>query len=693
MPMVAAAKGIATAAAAVAAWNVNRRNSPRPRPPVSPGPAALSHSFPSKPSFRLRKHSAADPDDEGPLAAAFAAAAAAAGPFGGRKMSAPALSRTTSARSFSTTASGRASPVSGAASPRSPPFVPAVELSARRERPESPPPPGPRPTGTAAFYRERSGARADKVDLPPPSRAYLGRPEGFSVHVLVASAATAADLASKREEHSAGGDGNNRRLYYSFEDRERVASALQPGDVVLVTPGRYEAGAWGLQHLISSVEIIGAGEADDCVLYNKPAARSGPAGDHYLVGVMGGALGDAGGAGTSVPEVKGKDSLDDDSDSGFEEGAFGVAASSIAAASRRAVRVRLANLTLEQGSGYRGAVHQLGRESHLEMDGCTVLCSQGGINVDQGTCVIRDSRISGSEAFGVHIGGEGAVEHCSIRDCGRGGGAGRRAGKAGSAAGESSTPDGTDDDDDGTDVNRVGGMPAISVLQSSRVRVRYNVIRENAGHSLQCRDAPLPGGNGKYAVLARRAEAEAAEKLRSWLGSAAVLLREHLQEQHREGSIISEGNQCQLNRGCDAANCAAMPRGREGAVRNGTAACPATAAAPAAPENVGGEGSETDGAARRARGDAAATATGGGGGEDAIAAEGKQKPSSSDGRPIARTHLRACQTCSPTAEEEGIPLPAAMTLRFLAAMDDGYVGSRREENARLERRRKEEGAG
>lgn len=544
MPLVAAAKGVAAAAAA--AWNVNRRNSPRPRPPVSPGPAALSQSFPVKPSFRLRKHSAVDPEDEGAAgvlrssgfslaaAAAAAAAAGAGAPFGGRKMSAPALSRTTSARSFSTTTSGRASPVlSSVASPRSPPFVPAVELSPRRERPESPPPPGPRPTDTATFYRERSGAAPPPADgvgpLPPPSRAYLGRPEGFCVHVLVASADSSADLPSKKgvgsvvgatgDEQPPRGEGKNRRLYYSMEDRERVASALQPGDVVLVTPGRYEAGAWGLQHLISSVEIIGAGKASDCVLYNKPApatSRSGPAaGDHYLVGVMGGALGNAGVVGASVPEVKGKDSVEDDSDSGFEEGAFGVAPSSIVCSSRRAVRVRLANLTLEQGSGYRGAVHQLGRESHLEMDGCTVLCSQGGVNVDQGTCVIHDSTISGSEAFGVHIGGEGAVEHCSIFDCGQGGG--RRGVKAAPA------PLLSVDDDDGTDVNRVGGMPAISVLQSSRVRVRYNVIRDNAGHALQCRDSPLPGGDGKYAVLARRAEAEAAE-VRVCIARGCVLL-------------------------------------------------------------------------------------------------------------------------------------------------------------------------
>lgn len=51
----------------------------------------------------------------------------------------------------------------------------------------------------------------------------------------------------------------------------------------------------------------------------------------------------------------------------------------------------------------------------------------------------------------------------------------------------------------------------------------------------------------------------------------------------------------------------------------------------------------------------------------------------------------AGQICIPTAEEEGLPLPAAMTLRFLAAMDEGYVGSMREENARS--KKKKDGAG
>lgn len=43
--------------------------------------------------------------------------------------------------------------------------------------------------------------------------------------------------------------------------------------------------------------------------------------------------------------------------------------------------------------------------------------------------------------------------------------------------------------------------------------------------------------------------------------------------------------------------------------------------------------------------------------------------------------------CQPTGEQEGLPLPAMVTLRFLSAMDAGYVGSRREENARLRKQR------
>ncbi|CAN0089942.1 unnamed protein product, partial [Ectocarpus fasciculatus] len=519
MPLMLAARE--KASAAVAAWQKDRRSSPRPRPPVSPGPAALSQSSPLKSAFRFRKPSAASEHDEGPERTPPSSATFGAG--AGRKLSAPPLSRTFSALS---SAASHASPGSARTSATMrPPFVPAIELSPRASLPASSHAPGPRTTDTATFYRERTDAAAaaaagDVGLLPPASKAYFGRPSGFSVHVLVASALSAADLASppsqqqqQQQQHLEGGGNNNPRLYYSFEDRGRVAEALRPGDVVLVTPGRYEARAWGLQRLVSSVEIVGAGDAGDCVLYNEPAS-SGPAGEHYLVGVMGGALGSAGGGGASVPEVKGKDVVadDDDSDSGFEDGALGNANSSVHSFSGRAVRVRLANLTLEQGSGYRGAVYQLGRESHLEMDGCTVVGSKGGVNIDQGTCIICDSWISGSEVFGVHIGGEGAVEHCSISGCGGGGrGGGGGGGKYLSSSTVGNAEDEDDEDDDGTDVNRVGGMPAISILQSSRVRVRFNVIRDNAGHTLQCRDAPLPGGDGKYALLARRAEAEAEE--------------------------------------------------------------------------------------------------------------------------------------------------------------------------------------
>eukprot|EP00752_Nemacystus_decipiens_P006169 g5566.t1 len=675
MPLMLAAKGIASAAAAT--WNAERRKSPRPRPPVSPGPAALSDSF------RSRKQSATEPPDDlilpkiSPSAAATTAAIVS---FGREKSLA-----SPSARSLST-GSRRASPRSGMATPRSPPFVPAVELSPQGKLQTSPRVPGPRPTDTAVFYQERLGASpAGAAGLPPPSRTYLGRPEGFSVHVLVASAPTRADLTSRGADLPAGGgagkDVDSPRLHYSFEDRGRVAAALQPGDVVLVTPGRYEARAWGLQRLIASVEIVGAGAAGDCVIYNDPpASQSGPAREHYLVGVMGGAAGGAGGGGASVPEVKGKDDIDDDSDSGFEDGAFGGAASSIASfGGRRAVRVRLANLTLEQGSGYRGAVYQLGRESHLEMEGCTVVCSQGGVNIDQGTCAISDSTISGSEAFGVHIGGEGAVEHCLIRNCGRGGG-GARAETFPLSAEGATAPAEVEVEDDGTVVNRIEGMPAISFLQSSRVRVRFNVIRDNAGHALQCRDAPLPGGDGKYAMLARRAEAEAEEKLRSWLGSAAVLLREHLQDQHREGSVVSEGNQRKLNRGCNRAGCGGTGTGT-GRGRGGTAAAPEGAFTACPP--AGEVSQET-----RERAVSAAGAEGSGDGGSVSRETGEAgSPVSRGGDRGSGVGAGAGQTCIPTAEEEGIPLPAAMTLRFLAAMDDGYIGSRREENARLRRTR------
>ncbi|CAM9958323.1 unnamed protein product, partial [Laminaria digitata] len=568
---VTAKKSLAAAAAAAVAWSLGRKKlSPRPRPPLSPGPAALSQTTPSRSPTRALEASAltstlsaTSPGGRGPVSALAAAAAAAAvagsleGARGSERPSSASATRSASAAGGPARVSPRAATIGGKLSPRSSPFVPAVELSPEVKLATTPLSPGPRPTETAVFYQRRPGG----IGLPPASRAYLGRPEGFFVHVLVASALTAADLEARASEAAEDGVEHRSRVYYSFDERGKVAAALQPGDVVLLTPGRYEARAWGLQQLVSSVEIIGAGGADACVVYNNPApgGPAAPSGEHYLVGVMGGAVlgvGDGSGAGGEVPEVKGKNNIDDDSDSGWEDGATGSPASSGNAFGGSAVRVRLANLTLEQGSGYRGAVYQVGRESHLEMDGCVVRCKQGGVNVDQGTCLLCDSTVVGSQTFGVHIGGEGTVEHCSVRDCGRegggGGGRGRKgaaararggggaggAGAGGGAGGGSGTGEGGRDspsgsptaaaaaaaggagvdsdegeesEDDGTDVNRKGGMPAISILQSSRVRVRFNVIRDNAGHALQCRDAPLPGGDEKHAMLARRAEVEAEE--------------------------------------------------------------------------------------------------------------------------------------------------------------------------------------
>lgn len=151
-----------------------------------------------------------------------------------------------------------------------------------------------------------------------------------------------------------------------------------------------------------------------------------------------------------------------------------------------------------------------------------------------------------------------------------------------------------------------------------------------------------------------------------------MLLREHLQGQHREGSVVSEGNHCKLNRGCDRAGCARAARGLGGAASEG-----ATTALPAAGE-PSGESGERGGSAAGEEG------TAGGGGREAGGGDGEPPRG---GRESGR-RAGTAQACVPSAEEEGLPPPAAMTLRFLAAMDEGYVGSRREENARLKRRRR-----
>lgn len=556
-----------------------RRFSPRPRPPVSPGPALSPSSYPLKPpsvlpevfveETYLASPSTSNKGDEETLPSKETPAAPADTERleAGRAVPRTAMSLgklQPGPRVFAANESSL--------SPSVLPFVPVVEFSPEK-KPPTPHNPGPRRTDTARFYQRRLG-RFRGSGLPPASNTYLGRPAGFSVHVLVASAPTSVDLAAppdapllsndQQAEFGAAVPATEEKavppalkaaraeralryasgtaqpwVFYSFEERGRLAVALRAGDVVLLTPGRYEARSWGLQHLLSSVEIIGVGAAKACVVYNNPAPAASPYSNncqaqHYLIGVMGNAT--AGGSNGNGIGACGEKSgstienVDDDSDSGWEDGVFGAAAAAAAAAtnegstsskgSGRGVCVRLANLTLEQRSGYRGALYQLGHESHLELDGCVVRCSQGGVNVDQGTCLICDCTIEGSEAFGVHIGGEGVVEHCYIRDCGRGGGPGGRARRVSPVSpmsrkettfGETECKDGEDELDDGTEVNRDVGMPAISVLQRSRVRVRFNVIRENAGHALQYRDAALTGGEGKRALLARRAQMEAEE--------------------------------------------------------------------------------------------------------------------------------------------------------------------------------------
>lgn len=173
-----------------------------------------------------------------------------------------------------------------------------------------------------------------------------------------------------------------------------------------------------------------------------------------------------------------------------------------------------------------------------------------------------------------------------------------------------------------------------------------------------------------------------------------MLLREHLQEQHREGSIIAEGNQCQRNRGCKAANCASSRAGtRRGGRGAGGIGAEETAVGSQGSRGIlgthlRGTGMElVDGKdSHRLAENGGSSLEAGGGGEDKrlIGAAG-------DGGAKSVMWNGAGQICIPTAEEEGLPLPAAMTLRFLAAMDEGYVGSMREENARS--RKRKDGAG
>lgn len=175
------------------------------------------------------------------------------------------------------------------------------------------------------------------------------------------------------------------------------------------------------------------------------------------------------------------------------------------------------------------------------------------------------------------------------------------------------------------------------------------------------------------------------QKLRSWLGSAAVLLREHLQEQHREGSVVSDSNQCELNRGCGRAGCGGGTGTGSGRGRGGAAAASGSATITAC--RAAGEATEEAGGGAVPAAGEEGTADGGSSRETGEGGPGPGPERSGGGDHESGKGAGTGQTCAPTAEEEGLPLPAAMTLRFLAAMDEGYVGSRREENARLRRRR------
>lgn len=160
------------------------------------------------------------------------------------------------------------------------------------------------------------------------------------------------------------------------------------------------------------------------------------------------------------------------------------------------------------------------------------------------------------------------------------------------------------------------------------------------------------------------------------MDDAAVLLREHLQDKNREGSLVAEGNQCYRNRGCELANCG----GRRSALGDTTSTVigarslelgkrdniePLSGVVEATVEVDDGGFDGEEGFRNR-------------GGR--YCADGPRGESISSDRTG-----QASQVCVPTAEEEGLPLPATVTMRFLAAMDEGYIGSILEESSRARR--------
>lgn len=161
------------------------------------------------------------------------------------------------------------------------------------------------------------------------------------------------------------------------------------------------------------------------------------------------------------------------------------------------------------------------------------------------------------------------------------------------------------------------------------------------------------------------------------MDDASVLLREHLQDKNREGSLVAEGNKCHRNRGCELANC----NGRRSALGDTTS----TVMGGSSLELVRGDIEPLSGA-----GEVTVEVGDGGldgeegfrdrGGGERYGADGPRGESISSDRAG-----QASQVCIPTAEEEGLPLPATVTMRFLAAMDEGYIGSIQEESSRARR--------
>lgn len=152
-----------------------------------------------------------------------------------------------------------------------------------------------------------------------------------------------------------------------------------------------------------------------------------------------------------------------------------------------------------------------------------------------------------------------------------------------------------------------------------------------------------------------------AQALLSLMDDASVLLREHLRDKNREGSLVAEGNQFHRNRGCELANC----NGHRSALGDTTSTV------------IGARSLELGKGDIEPLSGVVEVDNGVGGRYCVDGLSGESISSDRTGQ--------ASQVCVPTAEEEGLPLPATVTMRFLAAMDEGYIGSILEESSRARR--------